>query len=164
MADAMALPAPSGPDVVAALRAVAPSRGQALAAAATWAAAQTLGWDGARLLRTTRTWYRHLDLLHRAGFPVPLRPYGDKRPAAGTNCTTLADLYALVGDRFVVTDPWEPAFYPEGTTGHVSALFFRNGRWLFELAYDGSPGGHEHVGIGRFLHRCAVAEGGSDAS
>jgi len=166
MADSMALAVPPGPDVLAALRAVAPSEGLARAAACTWAAAQSLGWTSARVLRTKATWYRHLRLLHQAGLPVPLQSYGEKRPAAATNAQTptLADLYALVGRSFTVTDAWEPEFYPNGTTGTVLALALERGCWNFQLQYDGVPGGIEPIPIGRALARCTFSEGGPDAA
>jgi len=166
MADSMALTVPPGPDVLAALRAVAPSEGLARAAACTWAAAQSLGWTSARVLRKKATWYHHLRLLHQAGLPVPLQSYGEKRPAAATNCNTptLADLYALVGCRFTVTDAWKPEFYPNGTTGTVLHLQFERGGWSFFVGFDGIPGGDDEVPIGRFLRCCAVAEGGPDAA
>ena len=166
MPESTPLLAPAGSDLLAALRSVTPSEGQARAAFMTWLAAQASGWRQARKLLTRSTWYRHLEALHAVGVPVPMRAYGPKR-GAGTSsgaCTTLADCHRLVGQPFVVTDAWEPEFYPDGTTGHVTALLFRDGRWCLELAYDGSPGGHEHVPIGKALKRCAFSEGGPDAA
>lgn len=166
MTESTPLLAPAGPDLVAALRAVAPSDGLARAAACTWATAQSLGWEGARRLRRERTWYRHLELLERAGFAVPLRRWKDRRVDAAhesSRATTLADLYARVGQRFMLTAalPDEAEFYPAGSTGLVFQLQLRNNRWCFVLDFDGVPGGCEEVAIGWALHHCEFSQEGT---
>lgn len=164
--DDATLPATHGDAaLMTALRAVAPTENKARDAFDTWSTVQLLGWPKARGLYHHVTWYRRLALLRRAGIGTPVRPYGKKglQTANSREALTFSDCQRLVGAPFAITDPWDRECYPAGTTGTVSAVLFRDGAWSFELAYDGSPGGHEFVPVRTLFERCSVSEGGPDA-
>lgn len=166
MTETTTLLAPAGSGLLVALEAAAPSEYQAKSAYELWAAAQSLGWAKARELRSYAKWHRDLRLLERAGIEVPLQRWKDRRQAAaqdGRKASTLADLYALVGQRFTLTAalPDQAEFHPAGSTGLVFQLQLRNNRWCFLLQFDGIPGGWEEAPIGWALRHCEFSQEGS---
>lgn len=138
-----------GVEALARLQAVT-SQEQARAVYGTWLAIQQHGLQGAKAFVGTRSYFRHLDLLRRAGLLSPGR--SEAAPEGWyAVLESVGALLGLPGRRFrVCRRSQQMECFPVGTRGTVDAVLFRGNRWSVGVDFDGIPGGYEEIDLREF--------------
>lgn len=140
---------------LAALRsceAVCDSLSQAHRAYLLWLLAQQLGWHQARSQLPNGTYYRCLEVLRRAGLPVPNRHVtGDLTGQASHSPPLLPvlELMQLPGRQFRVTVDLDHE-YPMGSLCCVETIRYGVEGWLVGMHPPGEPGSVTEISLTEF--------------